>query len=153
MAKPVSRENALAAVLSCAEHLHDHLPADNVARRLERKLVDFDFDGGTMTLEFPVREWMANSVGLLHGGMLAMCADMACAAFAHVLYDGYAPTVQLSCTYLRPVSVGDALLFTVHAVHLGGSNAHFTAEIHSKESGALVATCSDLNFVGKIGRS
>ena len=152
MAKPVSREAVLEKLSAATEHLHDHLPEDNVARRLERRLVDFDFDAKTLTLEFPIRSWMGNSIGLMHGGMLAMCADTACAAFAHALYDGYAPTVQLSCTYLRPVSVGDALLIRVHAAHLGGSNAHFTAEIFSKQSGALLATCSDLNFVGKIGR-
>ncbi len=151
MAKPVSREKLQASLRQCVEHLHDHLPEDNIARRIHRRLVAFDYDSMTVTIEYSVEPWMANSIGLMHGGMLAMCADSACASFAHAIYDGYAPTVQLSCTYLRPVSVGDALVFRVRALHLGGSTVHLTAEVYSKQSNALIATCADLNFVGRIG--
>jgi len=146
----VSREAAEASIPHVFADLYATHSDDNAALRLRRSIRshEFDYDGRTLALEFPIEDWMTNSQHALHGGMLAMCADLTCGALARILYGLYPPAVMLSVSFLRASFCGDSILVRAHATHLGRNNANVVAEVYSKNTGALLATATDINFVG-----
>jgi len=146
----VSREEAESAIRYYLTEYYDRLPEDNPARRLRNALLAFrlDYDVPSLTVDFPIEPWMTNTARTLHGGMTAMCADIVCGTLARVMYGVYPPTVMLSISYLRAALCGDVIRVRAHATHLGRNNVNILAEITSRDSGELLATVSDINFVG-----
>ena len=144
----VSRETAEKNVILFTEGFYDDLGEDNVCRRLSEKVTAFSYDEKSLTIEFRVRDWMINSWGTLHGGLTAMCSDMASGALSRILYHTHAPTVSMQVSYFHPGKEGDTIAVTAKAVHLGRTNAHFRTQIVAKERGKLLAESTAIHYVG-----
>ena len=143
----VPRERALENLEFVKKGIFERLPEDNVCRRLGRKVIDFDYDNQTVTIEYDCEPWMVNAAGFVHGGMQSVCADQTTGCLAAVLCDSYAATVSLSMSFLRPVPANGGLVVKAYAVHLGKTNAHIRAELASKETGEILATANAIHFV------
>ena len=130
-----------------SDGFYNDLEPNNVCRLLDEKVVDFNYDEQTITIEFEVREWMVNPWRTLHGGMFAMCADMTTGALSRILCDTYAPTVSLTVNYLKAAVMPDTIVIKAYAVHLGRTNAHFRTEVRSKKTGDLLLTTNAIHFV------
>ena len=147
-----SRKQAEETLRYLLADLYRGHPEDNVIRRIRGAILShtFDYDARTLMLEFPVEDWMTNSRHVMHGGIIAICADVVCGVLSRTMYGFYSPTVTLSITYLRAAFCGDAVRVTARAAHLGHNTAHFTIEVVSRDTGALLATASDINFTGGV---
>lgn len=75
----------------------------------------------TLTLTFPLRSWMLNPKGMLHGGIMTTMLDMAMGMLAR--YERKAnlvSTVSLSVDFLRPVRA-DTATVSAHVRKAGRS--------------------------------
>jgi uncharacterized protein (TIGR00369 family) len=104
------------------------------------RFVDCDFDGMTITLEYPVQKWALNPAGILHGGIIAALFDVSMAVLILPYAGGFAPTINLDIKYIKPVKEGDTLIIKAAIVSLGKNMAHTEAKAYSKASDTLSST-------------
>lgn len=110
---------------------------------MKAEAVGCSYDDKTLTFAFPIQEWQANRVGVIHGGILATCFDFVLSALAR-FYAGefYAPTVSMDVKYVRPGEVGDRLIVTAKATSTGRRITQLTAEACSEKTGKLIGTAA-----------
>lgn len=104
---------------------------------------------GRVTFEYAPRGEHYNSLGAVHGGVLAAVLDTAlCAATQSVLNAGVeAVTVELRTSFVRPVTLAtDVLRVEGTVVHSGSRLATAEARLVDR-SGALYATASSSALV------
>lgn len=92
----------------------------------------------TLTLTFPLRNWMLNPKGTLHGGIMTTMLDMAMGMLAR--YERKAnlvSTVSLSVDFLRPVRA-DTATVSAH-VRKAGRAVVFTEAKLTDPQGRLCA--------------
>jgi uncharacterized protein (TIGR00369 family) len=104
------------------------------------KFVDCDFDGKTMTIEYPVQKWELNPAGILHGGIISTIFDVSMAALILPYAGGFAPTISLYIKFIKPVKEGDVLVVKAVVVSLGKNMVHAEAKAYSKTSSILSST-------------
>ena len=105
------------------------------------------FEEQALTFEYPVKNWMVNRVGQLHGGIICTAFDQVIAAVAR-FYAGenFAPTVSLNVNYVRPMMEGDTLVVTAKATSIGKRLTHLAGDAYSKKTGKLIATATAVHM-------
>ena len=102
------------------------------------KLLDFaiTYPDDTCRIEFPVRDFMFNPQGSLHGGIIALAMDV---SMGHLLnrLQGPGATLEMKVQYLRPVRSGRAVA-TGRVLRRGGSVAFLESRL-TGEAGELAA--------------
>ncbi len=81
-------------------------------------LVPVEFSHGRVVFSLRPQEFHLNPLGTVHGGVLATMLDTGAACAVHTTLPvgvGYT-TVDLNCTYLRPVRAGDEVLRVIGTV-------------------------------------
>lgn len=118
------------------------IPAPPAAR-----LMGFDIDvveEGHIAFTMQAEEWMANPMGVLHGGMTATILDTVTtlAVQSKLAAEKYCTTVDLHVQYLRSAAP-DSRLIKAHgyAVHVGRSIGTARGEAYD-EDGRLIATAT-----------
>jgi len=102
---------------------------------------------GRVTFTLRTRPTFANPMGTLHGGITATLLDsaMACAVMSQLPPGVDSTTVDLSVTYLRPVSTdGRALRAEGEVVHVGRTIATARGEVRDDRDRVIataVTTC------------
>jgi len=102
---------------------------------------------GRVTFTLRTRPTFANPMGTLHGGITATLLDsaMACAVMSQLPPGVDSTTVDLSVTYLRPVSAdGRALRAEGEVVHVGRTIATARGEVRDDRDRVIataVTTC------------
>jgi uncharacterized protein (TIGR00369 family) len=114
--------------------------AESFNAMITPEFVDCDFDGMTMSLEYPVKKWELNPAGILHGGIIAAIFDVSMAALILPYAGGFAPTISLDIKYIKPVKEGDTLMIKAAIVSLGKNMVHTEAKVYSKISNTLSST-------------
>lgn len=100
---------------------------------------------GKARMRLPVRPTLLQNFGVLQGGITATLIDITMAwAVLSAVHPRHAPTVDLTVTYLRPITVEDIECEAV-VVRAGRSMSHVRAEVFTA-SGAVAATGSG-NFL------
>jgi uncharacterized protein (TIGR00369 family) len=94
----------------------------------------------SMTVEFPILEWEANYVGILHGGITATMLDHTAGVAAICFTGAWTPTVDIDIHYLRGGKVGDTLIAKAYLQFRGRRVIHMRCELTSKSTGKLVAS-------------
>lgn len=101
-----------------------------ICGRLFPKPVCWDAERMELVAEFHTDEQMANPVGGLHGGMIAMIFDNALGTLAACFAaDAFAPTATMNVEYLRPVPAVGSLYVRGKIVKLGRSLIHLRGEL------------------------
>jgi uncharacterized protein (TIGR00369 family) len=108
------------------------------------QFAECDFDGMTMTIEYPVQRWELNPAGILHGGIIAAIFDVSMAALILPYAGGFAPTINLDIKFIRPVKEGDALVVRAHIISLGKNMAHAEAKAYSKAAGTVSSAATGI---------
>lgn len=106
---------------------------------------------GRVEFVLATRPDFGNPHGTLHGGITATLLDsaMGCAVLSELPPNARYTTVDLSVTYLRPVSLdGKVLRATGEIVHLGRSVATAQGRVTDQE-GRLIATAVTTCFVSR----
>ena len=101
-----------------------------IAELLGRRLLHFDPESGTASLEFLAKPEFANRHGTVQGGMLAAMLDSAAGAtlMAALSPDLTAVTVQLNTFFLKPAPVG-SLRGSARIIARDEKSAELEAEI------------------------
>ena len=100
-----------------------------------------EVEDGAMTIAMPASAWLANALGVVYGGALALLVDAAITTATATLVPpatAFSP-LDLKVNYLRPVFPHDGeLTATARIVHRGRTIAVATCEI-TNEAGKTVA--------------
>ena len=97
----------------------------------------------TLTLSLPVREWMLNPVGTLHGGLMSTMMDMSMGVLTRYLRQtGKVSTVSLSVNFLWPVQPGETVFVRAEVQKLGRRVAFLQAQILADGKAAATAAAT-----------
>lgn len=115
------------------------LPSPRAFQTLGGQIVHVDADAGTVETSFQATQAFANPMGHVQGGFLAaMLDDTLGPALAATLARGeFAPTLQLSITFLRPARIG-LLHGTGRVLRRGRDVCHLAGEL--RQDGEVVAS-------------
>lgn len=94
----------------------------------------------TQGLELTAREDLANNSGMLHGGMVSTCLDVACAyaIFPDLRPEEVVLTSSFAVSYLRPVPTGSTVRVRAVVLRRGAATAFLRADVTVE--GRVVAT-------------
>ena len=92
-------------------------------------LIDCDGPTGSLTLSYRTKPWMANGLGVVHGGVIAnlvdTCMGVTCTAQSGVI----TPTITLTINYARPVPLEAEVLVRVRTIRCGATSGQMYAEV------------------------
>lgn len=81
------------------------------------------------TLRYRTYPWMANPMGVTHGGMISAILDASMGTLCAAVCDGLAPTTTMTTNYCRPVPLDTEVLVKVRLTYRGGTSAQLIAEL------------------------
>ena len=119
--------------------IEGRLPAPAFGATLELRPVEAS--RASMTFAMPLREWMLNPAGVIHGGVLATLLDsaMTLAVIAHLERTKIATTTTLTTHFVRPLLAdGSEVRALAQVLHCGRSHATARAEL-TDAKGRLIA--------------
>ncbi len=80
--------------------------------KLEPKFVSCDFQAGEAVMEYEALEWELNPQSMVHGGIIITGFDTSLGMLCHYYaYPNVLTTVSLSSTFVRPIRMGDTMVF------------------------------------------
>jgi uncharacterized protein (TIGR00369 family) len=121
----------------------DHVSrGETINASVRPDFVRCDADKMELVFEFATTEWEMGPAGLLHGGVMSTMLDISMAALIAPYVGGFAPTVQLTVTFLRPVPLGETLRIHAKIISLGKSIVH-------AEGAAIIQSTDTLSATGK----
>lgn len=107
----------------------------------------------SITYRFRTYGWMANPMGVTHGGMTAAILDASMGVLCTVLYGAMTPTITMTINYCRPVPLDTEVLVRVHASYPGGTNCQLTAEMYLPgEPNDPLATACGVYYTAHAGK-
>ncbi|MEG1971986.1 MAG: PaaI family thioesterase [Oscillospiraceae bacterium] len=119
------------------------LKSPNISAKMELSFLDCSYEDKFLKLQFPITEFMINSLNTVHGGALATVMDITMGNLSYYI-TGHrsAPTAMLNVNFLRPAFLGDVL--TSHAVvkKAGNSLVSVYCEIENKINCELIANAT-----------
>lgn len=106
------------------------------------ELISADIENGAAEGSFTTRPEFTNMLGGVQGGFVAAMLDtvVSCALLSLLPGGHFAPTVEFSLKYLRPVPVGQVRA-RGWVVHRGGTLAFLAGELYDPD-GALLTTAT-----------
>lgn len=109
--------------------------------KMEPAFAACNFQDGESILEYEVQQWQLNPQNMVHGGIIITGFDtslgMLCHyyAFPHIL-----TTVSLSASFVRPIHLGDTMVFHSKIKSFGRSLVTLDGKAYLKSTGELAAT-------------
>ncbi len=106
-------------------------------------LTDVSQDDGVAVVEMAATADMANSSGVVHGGMISTLADSAMGRALRTIKPGVARSMSfdLKLSFISAAKVGETLRATGRVVHAGRRTAVTECRVEGR-NGRLVATAS-----------
>ena len=81
---------------------------------MHAKLVDYNYDEETISIEFETLKWQINERGGIHGGAIAGMFDTAFGVVANfVAGKNEAATADMNISFIRPVEYGEHVIIKV----------------------------------------
>ena len=131
-------------VEGCRKYFHDERQSDpnDVNGMMDPQYVACDYEEGTMTLKFEVKEWEINRVGVLHGGITSAMLDHAAGSAIFAFVGHWCPTVDMDVRFFSQVVLGDVLTCTGRVIHCGERFITAEAILTNDSNGRLAASCT-----------
>ena len=80
------------------------------------KLLSCDPENFSLTILFPITDSMKNTIGIAHGGIIAMAYDMSMGTLARLYQNGrMSPTLDMGFKFIKPVPAGENLIISAAA--------------------------------------
>lgn len=92
-------------------------------------LEECDGPGRTILLRYNTYGWMANPMGVTHGGIVAAILDASMGTLCYGIYQVLTPTITMTTNYNRPVPLDCEVYVRARATYPGGSSCQLTAEM------------------------
>ncbi len=104
---------------------------------LNPQLYSLDEKNREIIIEFKLEDWHTNTVGNLHGGMMASMCDLSMGIMAqHICYNvggQFSPTTSLNMTYLKVITRDEPVRVKVKLMSEGKSLINLRAEIYTED--------------------
>lgn len=96
---------------------------------LAPEYISCDPDAKQAVVAYPIREWMRNPGGVMHGGAIAAAMDTTMGILVYY-YDGekMPPTINMQSNFQRPVPLGATLYVRAHMTAIGRTMCFASAE-------------------------
>lgn len=109
--------------------LHEAAP-DSIGDLLHFELLECSREGEYL-LRCTTQPWMRNPAGTLHGGICATVLDQAMGLIAYCIKPGpgFAPTIEMQVSFIRPVPVVQSLLTKVTVISVTSSLIRLRCEL------------------------
>lgn len=109
----------------------DHMEEHSIFHELQGKIIDYDYDKKSLTMEFHATEFHKNGFGIMFGGSLVGMFDIAFGTLTAGLGDyDIAPTVQLSTNFLKGIPIGAIVHIEIEAVSTGKTIMNFVGKAY-----------------------
>ncbi|MCB1159795.1 MAG: PaaI family thioesterase [Leptospiraceae bacterium] len=95
----------------------------------------------SLKVEFPVKEWYANPMMNMQGGMIATAFDCVFGPLSYLIAARPVTTLDMSVNYIRPIPVGETITIEGKLIVRGFSTMNMAAECYDKK-GRLMATAT-----------
>ena len=96
---------------------------------------------------FHTYPWMANPMGVTHGGIVTSILDASMGTLCTSFYGEMTPTITMTTNYCRPVPLDTDVLVQVQLSHIGGTSAQLSAQMYlSGELHVPLATASGVYY-------
>ena len=118
------------AIQNTLAHLFSACDPEQPNLHLCPRLVTCDGPSLTVELEHDTKPWMANPMGIVHGGVLATILDTAMGLTCRCLYDHFTPTISMNITYSRPVPLQETIRLRVEVLLAGSTTAQLQSQIY-----------------------
>ena len=130
-------------VEGCRQYFHDERMSnpDDVNGKMSPEYIATDYEEGTMTLRFTVKEWELNRVGVLHGGITSTMMDHATGSAIFAFIGHWCPSVDMDIRFMSQAVLGDVLICVGRVVHCGERFVTADCVMTNETNGRLVATC------------
>lgn len=104
------------------------------------RLVDCDGDRLEMELAYDTMPWMANPMGVVHGGVTAILLDTSMGVLCSCLCSSHTPTISMTLNYARPVPLRAAVHIRARLAVLGRTSSQVRSELFlPEEPGRVLA--------------
>ena len=129
-------------VEGCRQYMHDERQAnpDDVNGKMDPHYVATDYEEGTMTVVFEVKEWELNRVGILHGGIISTMIDHAAGSAVFAFIGHWCPTLDIDIKFISQAVLGDKLKCVGRVIHAGERFVTAECIMTNETNGRLVAT-------------
>ena len=127
----------------CRQYLRDERlkNPNDINGMMDPEYAETNYEEGTFTIRFKVREWELNRVGILHGGVISTMLDHTAGIAVFAFIGHWCPTVDMDVRFISQSVLGDDLTCIGRVIHCG--ERFITAEcvMTNETNGRLVATC------------
>lgn len=149
-AKYLTSQEGMEEVLKlyCSDCVEDQ--AGRVNELCRPQFVACSFEKKTLTLSFFVQDWMRNSSGVMHGGIVSTVFDLTMGLLSRYCSGGHlTPTTNIQITYLRPIPAGSTLVIKAYCNASGKTLCSISAKAWLEgRPDKLVATGAGTFFTG-----
>jgi uncharacterized protein (TIGR00369 family) len=102
--------------------------------------LDISYPNNCSVVRFPIRDFLFNPGGTLHGGIIATILDISMGHLINHFYGAGAATLEMKVQYLRPLTEGNSRC-EAHFLQRGRTLAFLEARLYNEvEELAAVAT-------------
>lgn len=106
----------------------------SIFHELDGKIISYDYDKKSLTMEYEATEFHRNGFGIVFGGSLVGMFDITFGTLTAALGDyDVAPTVQLSTSFLKGIPIGSTVRIEVEAVSVGKTIMNFVGKAYVGE--------------------
>lgn len=106
----------------------------SVFGELNGKIIAYDYDKKSLTMEYEATEFHRNGFGIVFGGSLVGMFDITFGTLTAGLGDyDVAPTVQLSTNFLKGIPIGSVVRIEAEAVSTGKTIMNFVGKAYVGE--------------------
>lgn len=88
--------------------LNEHRPEFGAFFLVRLLDLDISYSDGTCVISFPIRDFLFNPQGTLHGGAIAIVMDISMGHLLRESYGSAGATLEMKLQYLRPLKAGTA---------------------------------------------
>lgn len=114
-----------------------------VIGKMKPSFLRCDFEAGESIMAYDVLDWELNPQDMIHGGITSTGFDTSLGMLCHYYAEpNILTTVNLSTAFLRPIRLGDTMIYHSKIKSFGRSLVTMDGEVYTKSNGKLAATAT-----------
>lgn len=123
---------------------HQSVGQENgVIAKMRPQFIRCDFLAGESVMTYDVLDWELNPQNMIHGGITSTGFDTSLGMLAHYYaYPYVLTTVNLSVSFLRPIRLGDGMIYHSKIKSFGRSLVTLDGAVYLRSNGKLAATAT-----------
>ena len=151
MDNQLQMENAIKGVL---ERIAKSGTKDTVEKMMKPYFLGCNYEEKSLTIGYDIEPWELNPQNVLHGGIITTAFDNVFGTLTHYFAGGntFVTTVEIGVHFHKPVFLGDKIVVTAKATHIGKTLAGYTGELRIPARDNVLAATADTTFFVMNGK-